>query len=200
MIWGDGSRILNHGHLLYLVLSVYDPVFHYSSAEMKARGYDDKDVPVLVEKPHLYILGRCRANKVEQLAFLNTRRECSHQLTKHLQRSKCTPVVEVMCFIHGDGPEQQFEGGEQRGGNNVFFSCSGDSRSYPDLVYCFRNHHLFLADCCRIVQARPGRRKKRNGGIKPFKHVTVSELKIECAARRLLKIKWISNWLLSSAH
>ena len=38
MIWGDGSTILNHGHLLYLVQSVYDPAFYNSSAEMKVRG------------------------------------------------------------------------------------------------------------------------------------------------------------------
>ena len=171
MIWGDGSTILNHGYLLYLVQSVYNPAFYFSPAQMKARGYDDKDVPVLVEKPNHYILGRCRANKVEQLAFVNTRRECLDQLTKNLQRSKRVPVVDVMCFIHGDGPELQFESGEQRGGNIVFFfSCSGDSRGYGDLVYCFRSHNLSLADRCRIVQAGPAGRKKRNGGIKPFKH------------------------------
>lgn len=85
MIWGDGSTILNHGHLLYLVQSLYDPAFYYSSAEMKARGYDDMDVPALVEKPHLYILGRCSAKEVEQLGYVDTRRECLDQLTNNLQ-------------------------------------------------------------------------------------------------------------------
>lgn len=28
MIWGDGSTILNHDHLLYLVQAVYDPAFY----------------------------------------------------------------------------------------------------------------------------------------------------------------------------
>jgi len=51
-------------------------------------------------------------------------------------------------------------------------------------VYCFRSHHLSLADHCRIVWAGPAGRK-RNGGIKPFKDMTVPELKIECAAREL---------------
>jgi len=97
MIWGDGSTILNYDHLLY------DPAFYYSSAEMKARGYDDVNVPALVEKPHLYILGRCSAKEVEQLAYEDNRRECLDQLTNNLQTSKGVPVV------HGDGPEQQFE-------------------------------------------------------------------------------------------
>ena len=152
---------------------------------MKARGYDDMDVPTLVEKPHLYILGRCSAKEIEQLAYVDTRRECLDQLTNNLQTSKGVPVVDVMRFFHGDGPEQQFESGEQRGGNNGCISCSGDSHRYRDLVYCFRSHHLSLEDRCRIVWAGPAGRRKRNGAIKPFKDMTVPELKIECAARGL---------------
>ena len=177
---GDGSTILNHGHLLYLVQSAYDPAFYYSSAEMKARGYDDMDVSALVEKPHLYILRGCSAKEVEQLAYVDTRRECLDQLTNNLQMSKGVPVVDVMRFFHGDEPEQQFESGEQRGGNNGCISCR-----YRDLVYCFRSRHLSLADRCRMVWAGPARRRKCNGGIKPFKDMTVPELKIECAARVL---------------
>ncbi|PFX23630.1 hypothetical protein AWC38_SpisGene11812 [Stylophora pistillata] len=105
--------------------SLYDPAFYYSSAEMKARGYDDMDVPALVEKPHLYILGRCSAKEVEQLGYVDSRRECLDQLTNNLQTNRC-----------------------------------------------------------RIVWAGPAGRRKRNG-IKPFKDMTVSELKIECAARGL---------------
>lgn len=143
------------------------------------------DVPALVEKPHLYILGRCSAKEVEQLGYVDTTRECLDQLTNNLQTSKGVPVVDVMCFFHGDGPEQQFESGEQRGGNNGCVSCSADSHRYRDLVYCFRSHHLSQADRCRIVWAGPAGRRKRNRGIKPFKDMTVSELKIECAARGL---------------
>lgn len=88
---------------------------------MKARGYDDMDVPTLVEKPHLYILGKCSAKEVEQLAYVDTRRECLDQLTNNLQTSKGVSVVDVMCFFHGDGPEQQFESGGQRGETMVAF-------------------------------------------------------------------------------
>ena len=95
---------------------------------MKARGYDDVDVPALVEEPHLYILGRCREKEVEQLAYVDTRRECLDQLTNNLQTSKGVPVVHVIRFFHGDGLEHQFESGEQRGGHNGCISCSSDSR------------------------------------------------------------------------
>ena len=185
MVWGDGSTILNHGHLLYLIKCVYDPAFDYTSTEMKAKGHGDLDVPALVEKPHIYILGRCSAKEVEQLAYIDTRRECLDQLPNNLQTSKGTPVMDVMRFFHGDGPEQQFESGEQRGGNNGCSGCSGDSRRYCDLVYSFRSPHLSLADRCRIVRAGPAGRRKRNGGIRPFKDMTVVELRAECLARGL---------------
>ena len=59
--------------LLYLIKCVYDPAFYYTSTEMKAKGHGDLDVPALVEKPHIYILGRCSAKEVEQLAYIDTR-------------------------------------------------------------------------------------------------------------------------------
>lgn len=185
MVWGDGSTILNHGHLLYLIKSVYDPAFHYTSTEMKAKGHGDLDVPTIVEKPHFYILGRCSAKEVEQLAYIDTRRECLDQLFNNLQTSKGTPVMDVMRFFHGDGPEQQFESGEQRGGNNGCSGCSGDSRRYRDLVYSFRSPYLSLADRCSIVRAGPAGRRKRNGGIRTFKDMTVVELRAKCLARGL---------------
>ena len=52
----------------------------------------------------------------------------SDQLSYNVQTSKGVPVVDVTHFFHGDGPEQQFESGEQRGGNNGCSGCSGDSR------------------------------------------------------------------------
>ena len=33
---------------------------------MKVMGYGDMDVPALVEKPQIYILGRCSAKEVDQ--------------------------------------------------------------------------------------------------------------------------------------
>ena len=42
-----------------------------------------------------------------------------------------------------------------------------------------------MADHCNIVKAGPAGRRKRNGGIRPFKNMTLAELRVECAARRL---------------
>ena len=83
---------------------------------------------------------------VEQLAYIDTRQECLDQLPNNFQTSKGTPVMDVMRFFHGDGPEQQIESGEQRGGNNFSSGCSGDSRRYHDLLRSFTSPHLSLAD------------------------------------------------------
>lgn len=138
MIWGDNSTILNHGHILYLIQCLYDPAFFYTPEEMKARGYGDVDAAVIIERPHLYILGRCGSNEVEQLAYVETRQECLDYLPYQVETSDGVKVNDVMQFFHGDGPVQQFDSGEQRGGNAGCSGCSGDSRRYCDLTYSFR--------------------------------------------------------------
>ena len=185
MVWADNSTILNHGHILYLVQCLYDPAFFYTPEEMKARGHGDVDVPSVVERPHLYILGRCGSKEIEQLAYVDTRQECLDHLPYAVETSGGVQVNDVMRFFQGDGPEQQFESGEQRGGNAGCSACSGDSRRYRDLTYSFRRPLLSLADRQHIVLAGPAGRSKRNGGVRPFKDLTVAELQRECRARGL---------------
>jgi len=94
-------------------------------------------------------------------------------------------VTDIRCFFHGDGPDQQFQSGEQQGGNNGCSGYSGDLHRYGDLTYCLRSPHLSLACCIKIVQAGPAGRRKRNGGIMPFKNITVVKLRAERLAREL---------------
>jgi hypothetical protein len=44
MIWHDHSTVANHGHLLFLVSVIYDPAFHLTSAEYKAKTGKDIDI------------------------------------------------------------------------------------------------------------------------------------------------------------
>lgn len=105
-----------------------------------------------------------------------TRQECLDWLPFQVETSDGVKVNDVMRFFHGDGPEQQFESGEQRGGNAGCSACSGDSRGYRDLTYSFQRTQLSLEDRQQIVLAGPAGRAKRNGGIKPFKETPVAEL------------------------
>ena len=108
MIWGDNSTILNHGHILYLIQCLYDPAYFYTPEEMKARGYGDVDVAEIVERPHLYILGRCESKEVEQLAYVETRQECLDYLPYQVETSDGVKVNDVMWFLHEDGPKENY--------------------------------------------------------------------------------------------
>ena len=44
MVWRHNSTLLNHGHLLLTVNSVYDEALYYTNEEMKAKGKGDIDV------------------------------------------------------------------------------------------------------------------------------------------------------------
>ena len=114
---------------------MYDPAFFFIQLQ-KDKGYGVNDVPTLVEKPQIYILARCSGKEVKQLGYIETRHQCLDELQNYLLTSKGCLVTDIMRFFHGDGPEKQFESGEQRGGNSGCSGCSGDSRKYRDLECC----------------------------------------------------------------
>ena len=64
MIWSDHSSIMNHGHLVLTVNAIYDPAFYYTSEVLHG-----KNVQELVEKPHIYIMARCRYTTIRS-AFI----------------------------------------------------------------------------------------------------------------------------------
>lgn len=70
MIWSDHSSIMNHGHILLTVNTIYDPAFYYTSQELGG-----KDVQELVEKPQVYLMARCRDTIEDQLVYSDTRLE-----------------------------------------------------------------------------------------------------------------------------
>lgn len=185
MVWADSSTLLNHGHLLLTVNAVYDEALYYTNDEMKDRGQESIDVQSLVERPHVYILGRCGSSEVKQLAYINTRKACLQTLDATVATLNGIQITEVMRFFHGDGPQQEFEAGEQRGGNAGCASCSGDARLYKNLAVSLSRPHLSLPERLTKVLQGPAGRQKRNGGIKLFIDLRVEELKRECAARGL---------------
>ena len=185
MVWGDNSTLLNHGHLLLTASAIYDEALYHTNDEMKAKGKDNIDVQSLVERPHVYILGRCGSSEVEQLAYINTRKACLQNLSVPLKTSNGVQITDTMRFFHGDGPQQEFEAGEQKGGNAGCASCSGDARKYKDLAVSLSRPHLSLSERLNKVLRGPAGRNKRNGGLKPFKDLRLEELKKECTARGL---------------
>ena len=99
MVWGDNSTLLNHGHLLLTVNSVYDEAVYYTNEEMKANGKGDIDVQSVVERPQVYIRGRCGSSEVDQLAYINTRKACLQSMNIKITTSNGVEITDVMRFF-----------------------------------------------------------------------------------------------------
>ena len=68
------------------------------------------DVPTVVEKPEIHILGRSGSSIEHQLMFLETRKECLREMeTTTVNTNSGTPIRDYVRFFHGEGPAAQFE-------------------------------------------------------------------------------------------
>ena len=63
---------------------------------MKAKGKENIDVQSLVERPHVYILGRCGASEVEQLAYIKTRKACLQSLSEPVLTLNGVQIIDIM--------------------------------------------------------------------------------------------------------
>ena len=180
MIWSDHSSIMNHGHLLLTVNTIYDPAFYYTSEELHG-----KNVQELVEKPHIYIMARCRDTIEDQLLYSETRLEDINELGNQLLSSQKVSIRDICRFFHGDHPSQEVESGEQIGGGFGCCGCTGASASYIDHVGSLRAPHITLEERRRKVLEGPAGKERRNCGVHPFKNMNKEELIRECKGRHL---------------
>ena len=101
-IWHDLSTIANHGHLVFMASSLYDPAIHYTNAEYQnVTGCKKVDVQTKVESPEVYIVARSGSSDVEQLTYIDTRLECLEDLNVKLQTNAGNDVSDIMRFFHG---------------------------------------------------------------------------------------------------
>ena len=49
-------------------------------------------------------------------------------LENQMNTSNEVKITDVVRLFHGDGPQQAYESGEQKGGNAGCSGCSGDAR------------------------------------------------------------------------
>ncbi|XP_022803764.1 uncharacterized protein LOC111341076 [Stylophora pistillata] len=185
MVWADNSTLLNHGYLLLTVNAVFDKALYFTNKEMEDQGKGNVDVQSLVEWPQVYILARCGSAEAEQIAYINTRKACLQGLKNNVVTSNGVQITDVTRRFHSDGPQQEFESGEQKGGNAGCSGCSGDAKKYKYLSVSLSKPLLSLTDRLRKVIQGPAGRKKRNGGLKPFKNLHLEELREECQAMGL---------------
>ncbi|EDO30338.1 predicted protein [Nematostella vectensis] len=84
---------------------LYDPAFFYTSDEMKEYGHGDVDVISLVEKPHVYIIGRCGSSEAEKLCYIETRVEClmdmGHKCSTSTEKQEKQEFERVKATVTG---------------------------------------------------------------------------------------------------
>ena len=151
--------------------------------EYKEKYGQALNVQAEIERPELYIIGRCRANE-EQLGYIDTRVVCLKGLEHNLTVNGID-IKDVMRFFHGDGPAQ-FESGQQKGGN-FFCSCCG--------IFADRIAELDHALNCPYLTLEDKRTKILSGAVsgnktmlykhKPLDRLTKTELLDELVSRGL---------------
>lgn len=77
----------------------------------------------------VYILARCGSSEAE-LAFIDTRKACLESLSNKMVTSSGIEITDVMQLFHGDGPQQEFQSGEKKGGNTGCSGCKANAPSF----------------------------------------------------------------------
>ena len=179
-LWHDASVVINHGHILYDVNIIYDPAAFYTEEEMGIEGIQE-----IVEKPEVYLVGRCRAND-EQLAYSETRLECLLELSQPTKVNGEIVVEDVMRFFHGDGPASQIEAGHQKGGNYFCVSCPIHAGCTTDIYRSYIQPTIDISDRIKLLMA--GEICKSNTlkkSLKPLEKLKVAQLRTELKSRGL---------------
>ena len=81
---------MNHAHPLLTVSEIYDPTFYYTSEELHG-----KNVQELVQKPHIYIMAKCRDAIEDQLLYSETRLEDINELENQLLSSQKVSIKDI---------------------------------------------------------------------------------------------------------
>ena len=122
ILWHDHGTILGLGCLLVTAHVAYDPAVFYTQSEHEETHGKSPSIQSLVERPKLYIMAAGSSSVEDQVAIIQDRIDCLHELSANLTASNGVVIHNKMSFFIGDHPAQQFKRGTQQGGK---FKCGG---------------------------------------------------------------------------
>ena len=190
MIWHDASCLANHGHLVFMVHTLYDPAIHLTDEEYKIKTGKSVNVQSIIEKPELYIVARCKSND-EQLAYVETRTACMLDLRDKLS-IEGIDICDRIKLFKGDGPAVQLESGQQKGGY-FYCVCGIHSERVTELDHAFWCPLMTIEEQRQKVLAGPlGRRNSPTKNPKPLSNLTKADVELELLMRGL---KWNKKML-----
>ena len=171
IVWHDASIISNHSHILFCVNVMFDPAVFYTSAEYREISGNDVDVQSEIERPELYIIGRCRSND-EQLGYIETRIECLKDLAVDVNlksiNEECEEITisDRMRFFHGDGPASALEAGNQKGGYYFCPSCDVNLCNTDIISYSYLQKICSLEDIRhKVLKGTFGKIRSQEGKL-----------------------------------
>ena len=117
MCWHDGSTIGGHGCIVITVSVMFEVAAFFSDEKYFLKYGENVFVQSIVEKPFLYIIGRCSLNN-QPLLHSDIRREDISLLKRdNLETSDGIPVRDKIRILKGDSPARQFEAGQKKEGH-----------------------------------------------------------------------------------
>ena len=203
-IWHDLSTVANHGHLIFMIACLYDPALFYTNNEYERKTKRKVDVQTIIESPEVYIVARSSSSDVEQLSYVETRLECLEEINLPLATEEGEEILDVMRFFHGDNPAQQYECGQQKGGNFYCSVCGVHASRVYELDYSFHCTHISLSERQKLIlEGAIARRKTLQGKNKPVHQLKKAELLKELNSRKIYggdKLEELRKLLVDKLH
>ena len=190
MCWHDGSTIGGHRYIVITISVMFDIAAFFSDEEYFLKYGENVCVQSIVEKPSLYIIGRCPSND-QQLLYSDIRLEDISLLRENLETSDGIPIRDKMRVFKGDSPARQFEAGQQKGGNFFCCSCSIQGNFSANLRYTLQSKSLSLQERInKVTQIESALQRIRRGDVKLFHKLKKDEIIDELHQR---KVKFSCN-------
>ena len=158
---------------------LYDPATFLTDDEYLKFYGKAVNVQREVEKPELYIIGRC-ASSDEQLDFVDTRIECLKTLADKFEpgvtdrKYDDISITDTMRFFFGDGPAATFEAGNNKTGHYKCAGCNAHTSRYNDLAYCYstsndlKSMKTFKSIRDKVLKGKFGKKKSIDKNSVPF--------------------------------
>ena len=114
MFWHDGSCISNHGHIMMMVLCMYDNGAFVADQEYQSEHGYLQNIQSIVEKPYIYLLARCLLDDHQLL-------HSQQQINDILKLSQKVEfhgieITDVMWIFKGDNSASQLKVGNKKMG------------------------------------------------------------------------------------
>ena len=142
---------------------------------------------MIIEKPELYIIGRCRAND-EQIMYIKPKIQDIIGM-QPIYTTDNVKIQDNLSYFHGDGPAAQFECGNQKLDHYFCVSCNVSSFMIEDFAHCGYQKIVDLKD--RLMKTNEGhwaRKHTLKEKLHPSKELNKQEIIEELISRKICDI------------